>query len=182
MFLVQNGLCIPQNVHQSNGRYLIQNDLSLPTESELPTFTPSTSERSSTSSDSSTSGVSSPRTHRSNSLSSPISPITPTRPSPSSHTTSHCPDGTRGSTSELVHPDRVQCHRHRTVYGAYCDVDDVTQNALPDFSNWIQITKQKLKVKYGFISFWLIPCVSVAAQSLLILIRFTLFCLCRSTF
>ena len=37
--------------------------------------------------------------------------------------------------------------RHRTVHGAYCDVDSVTEKPSPDFSNWIEISKQKLKVK-----------------------------------
>ena len=39
--------------------------------------------------------------------------------------------------------------RHRTVHGAYCDVDSVTEKPSPDFSNWIEISKQKLKVKRG---------------------------------
>ena len=36
--------------------------------------------------------------------------------------------------------------RKRSVYGSYCDIDSVTEGPSHDFSNWIAISKQKLKV------------------------------------
>ena len=35
--------------------------------------------------------------------------------------------------------------RQRSVYGSYCDIDAVTEGPSHDYSNWIAISKEKLK-------------------------------------